>query len=78
MFNINLPVIQTENHLEITLCGKGSCKCPSVDIDTQSDHVVIGGEEEGYTTFTKEQFSLLMDEIKDGTFDKYLDNGMRL
>ena len=58
MFNINLPVIQTENHLEITLCGKGSCKCPSLDIDTQSDHVVIGGEEEGYTTFTKEQFSL--------------------
>ena len=72
MFNTNLPTIESENHLEITLCGKGSCRCPAVDIDVNSDHVVLGGEEEGYTTFTKEQFSLLSDEIKAGTFDKYL------
>lgn len=72
MLNTNLLFIETDNHLEITLCGKGSCKCPSVDIDTDSEHVVLGSKEEGYTTFTKEQFSLLIDEIKAGTFDKYL------
>jgi len=72
MLNTHLPFIETNNHLEITLCGKGSCKCPSVDIDTESEHVVLGGKEEGYTTFTKEQFFLLMEEIKAGTFDKYL------
>jgi hypothetical protein len=72
MFNLNLTTIQTDNHLEITLCGKGSCKCPSIEMDVDSDHILIGGEEEGYTTFTKEQFSLLIDEIKHGTFDKYL------
>ena len=36
------------------------------------DDVVIGGKEEGYTTFTKEQFELFMNEVKGGTFDKYL------
>jgi hypothetical protein len=72
MFNINLPIIETDTHLEITLCGKGSCKCPSIEMDVDSDHIVIGGKEEGYTTFTKEQFSLMVDEIKEGTFDKYL------
>jgi len=72
MFNVNLPIIETNNHLEITLCGKGSCKCPSIEMDVESDNIVIGGKEEGYTTFTKEQFTLMADEIKAGTFDKYL------
>jgi len=74
MINKNLPVNhKTENHMEITMCGKGSCKCPSIDIDLNRDEVVIGGKEEGYTTFTKEQFHLFMNEVKGGTFDKYLD-----
>jgi hypothetical protein len=72
MFNLNLPTTETKNHLEITLCGKGSCKCPTIDMNLENDHVVMGGAEEGYTTFTKEQFNLLSDEIKAGTFDKYL------
>ncbi len=38
MFNVNLPIIETNNHLEITLCGKGSCKCPSIEMDVESDH----------------------------------------
>ena len=73
MINKNLLINhRTENHMEITMCGKGSCKCPSIDIDLNRDNVVIGGKEEGYTIFTKEQFTLFMDEVKGGTFDKYL------
>jgi|TARA_R110002167_G_scaffold229290_2_gene434618 hypothetical protein len=73
MINKNLPIKQiNNNHMEITMCGKGSCKCPSIDIDLDRDNVVIGGKEEGYTTFTKEQFELLMTEIKGGTFDRYI------
>ena len=73
MINKNLPIKQiNNNHIEITMCGKGSCKCPSIDIDVERDNVVIGGKEEGYTTFTKEQFELLMTEIKGGTFDRYI------
>tara|TARA_R110001599_G_scaffold218974_1_gene417265 strand:- start:260 stop:541 length:282 start_codon:yes stop_codon:yes gene_type:complete len=73
MINKNLPIShKNDNHMEITMCGKGSCKCPSINIDLDRDDVVIGGKEEGYTTFTKEQFELFMVEVKGGTFDKYL------
>jgi hypothetical protein len=67
-----LPMKETENTLEITLCGKGSCKCPAVDIDMNREDVIIGGEEEGFTTFTKEQFELLVNEVKNGRFDKFI------
>ena len=72
MINTNLPNSYSSTGLEITFCGKGSCKYPAIDIDEDRDNVVIGGKEEGYTTFTKEQFKLFMDEVKGGTFDKYL------
>jgi hypothetical protein len=67
-----LPMVETDNSLEITLCGKGSCKCPAVDIRTDRDDVIIGGKEEGFTTFTKEQFQLLVNEVKNGRFDKFV------
>jgi hypothetical protein len=67
-----LPMKETKNTLEITLCGKGSCKCPAVDIDINREDVIIGGEEEGFTTFTKEQFELLVNEVKNGRFDKFI------
>ena len=41
---------------QMTFCA--SCKsCPAIDISKESDKVVVGGEDEGYTEFTKEQFS---------------------
>lgn len=72
MINKNLPIDERKTGMELTMCGKGSCKCPSVDIDTTRDEVVLGGTEEGFSTWTKEQFVLLVTEIKGGTFDKYL------
>ena len=64
-------VVVSDNRAEITFCA--SCKtCPAIDISTDSDKVVVGGEDEGYTEFTKEQFALFMDVVKSGTFDKYL------
>jgi|TARA_R100001015_G_C4623676_1_gene181554 hypothetical protein len=64
-------VTVTDNRAEMTFCA--NCKsCPSIDISADSDKVVVGGEEEGYTEFTKEQFALFMDVVKTGTFDKYL------
>jgi len=71
--NLNLPLIETATGFNLTLCGKGSCKCPAVDIDENRDEIIIGGDEEGYTRFTKEQFKLLREEMKAGRFDKYLD-----
>ena len=58
----------TETRAQMTFCS--SCKtCPSIDISTESDKVVIGGDDEGYTEFTKDQFELFMNQIKKGTFD---------
>ena len=63
--------IQTENNLHITFCK--TCKtCPAVDISKDKDIVVIGGDEEGYTKFTKEQFELFVQEVKKGVFDEYI------
>ena len=62
---------QTQNNLQITFCK--TCKtCPTIDISKDNDIVVIGGEEEGYTEFTKEQFELFVQETKKGVFDEYL------
>ena len=56
---------------QMTFCA--SCKsCPAIDISTGSNKVIVGGEDEGYTEFTKDQFELFMNQIKKGTFDKYL------
>ena len=57
---------------QMTFCA--SCKsCPAIDISTDSDKVVVGGEEEGYTEFTKEQFALFVKTVKEGAFDRFLD-----
>ena len=62
---------QTENRIEITFCKPGSC-CPSITVDKNNDNIVIGGEKEGFTNFTKEQFKMFLEEAKQGTFDAYL------
>lgn len=72
ILNNELPHKLTEGRLEITFCGKGKCKCPAIDMDLNRDKVIIGGKEEGYTEFTKEEFKLFVDEVKAGTFDKYM------
>ena len=71
MKNPELKNVVSESRIEITFCKPGSC-CPSITVDKNSDNVVIGGKEEGYTTFTKEQFQMFIGEIKHGTFDSYL------
>ena len=72
LLNDKLPHDITKEHVLITFCGTGKCKCPSIDMDLNRDKIIIGGEKEGYTEFTKEEFTLFVDEIKAGTFDKYI------
>ena len=72
VLNKDLPHNCTSEKIEITFCGKGKCKCPSIDMDLNRDKIIIGGKEEGYTEFTKEEFKLFVDEVKAGTFDKYI------
>ena len=72
MLNKNLPRNESKGSLQITFCGSGKCKCPSIDINKDNDTVIIGGKEEGFTHFTKEQFDMFIQEVKHGTFDNYL------
>jgi len=69
---MKLPIKQTKTTLDVTFCGNGKCKCPSVSIDKNIDTVVIGGKEEGFTNFTKEQFKLMVEQVKEGLFDQYI------
>ena len=61
----------SEVRAQMTFCA--NCKsCPAIDISAESDKVVVGGDDEGYTEFTKEQFKLFAEVVKSGAFDKYL------
>ena len=44
-----------------------------INIDIETDKIIIGGEEEGYTEFTKEEFKLFCDEVINGTFKKFIE-----
>ena len=67
--NKHLPHNITNDRIDITFCGKGKCKCPAISIDINNNKVIIGGDDEGYTEFTKEEFKLFVAEVKNGTFD---------
>tara|TARA_Y100000592_G_scaffold67814_1_gene105398 strand:+ start:2334 stop:2636 length:303 start_codon:yes stop_codon:yes gene_type:complete len=70
-FNGLKNVEVSEGRAQMTFCA--NCKsCPAIDISAESDTVVVGGDEEGYTSFTKEQFKLFADVVKSGAFDKYM------
>ena len=60
----------TAQRSQMTFCA--SCKtCPAIDISTESDTVVVGGKDEGYTQFTKDQFELFVKTVKEGAFDRF-------
>jgi hypothetical protein len=64
-------VMVTDQRAQMTFCA--SCKsCPAIDISKDSDKVVVGGDDEGYTEFTKDQFALFVKTVKEGMYDKYL------
>ena len=67
-------VMVTDQRTQMTFCA--SCKsCPAIDISKDSDKVIVGGDDEGYTEFTKDQFALFVKTVKEGMYDKYLPNG---
>ena len=57
--------------VQMTFCA--TCrKCPSINIHEDVENVILGGKEEGYSVWKKEQFAQFAEEIKKGTFDKFL------
>ena len=71
MFKGLKNVVVTDKRTQMTFCA--SCKsCPAIDISTESDKVIVGGDDEGYTEFTKDQFALFVKTVKDGAYDKFI------
>lgn len=50
----------------IEFCRRGKC-CPTVTI--HGEKIFIGGAEEGFTIFNKNQFLDFISAVKDGRFD---------
>jgi hypothetical protein len=63
--------IDSSRGVNVTMCR--TCKtCPSINIHKDLDKVILGGEDEGFSVWTKEQFEIMIEEIKKGTFDGYI------
>ena len=62
---------ENERGIDITFC-KTCSTCPSVVLTKDHDVVILGGEEEGWSEWTKEQFKEMVETSKEGLYDKYL------
>ena len=61
----------SQEGMQMTFCA--SCKkCPSINIHKEVENVILGGKEEGYSVWKKDQFAEFVKEIKKGTFDEYI------
>ncbi len=61
---------KNERGLNVTFCA--TCdKCPSVVITKDFDTVILGGQEEGFSEWTKEQFKEMVETAKEGLYDEY-------
>ena len=64
--------VESQKGVQMTLCK--TCKtCPSVSIHEDLENVILGGKEEGFTIWKKGHFKDLIDEIKAGKFDRFVE-----
>jgi hypothetical protein len=64
--------VDSSRGLNMVMCGAKGCKCPAVNIHKDLDVVILGGKEEGYSSWSKEQFAIMAKAIKEGKFDEYI------
>ncbi|MAG52432.1 MAG: hypothetical protein CMH62_00545 [Nanoarchaeota archaeon] len=63
--------LDSSRGINIVFCK--TCKtCPAINIHKDVDNVVLGGEDEGFSIWTKDQFKEMVEEIKKGKFDEYI------
>ncbi len=58
---------------KLVLCRKKRGCCPAIYPKDKDGNIKIGGKEEGFTTFTSDQFLLLLEQAKAGSLDKYVE-----
>ncbi len=63
--------VDAQKGIQRTFCK--TCKtCPSISIHKELDKVILGGKDEGFTTWEKGHFKDMVEDIKAGMFDKYI------
>ena len=73
-FDTHFDGMSEAKGMKRTFCK--TCKtCPSVSIHENLDKVILGGKEEGYTVWEKGHFKDMVEDIKSGMFDKFIDDG---
>lgn len=56
----------------MVLCKKKRGCCPSIYPLDANGNIKIGGNAEGFTVFTKEQFEIMVEQAKSGGLDQFL------
>lgn len=53
--------------VQVTFCKRAKC-CPTVEVN-EDGNFLIGGQEEGFTKFSKTNFEDFVSAAKEGKFD---------
>lgn len=56
----------------LLLCKKKRGCCPSIYPPDNDGNIRIGGETEGFTVFTREQFEMMVEQAKAGLLDQFI------
>ena len=73
-FDMHFDGMPEEKGMQRTFCK--TCKtCPSISIHENLDKVILGGREEGFTVWEKGHFKDMVEDIKAGMFDKFINDG---
>ena len=66
--------VDVKKGIQRTFCK--TCKtCPSISIHENLENVILGGKEEGYTVWKKGHFKDMVEDIKAGLFDRFIEDG---
>jgi len=73
-FDTHFDGMSEEKGMQRTFCK--TCKtCPSISIHEDLEKVILGGKDEGFTVWEKGHFKDMVEDIKAGMFDKFIDDG---
>lgn len=57
--------------VNIQFCGSKGCRCPEIQ-EQKDGSILVGGKEEGFSTWTKEHLKDFVDAAKRGDFDELI------
>lgn len=64
--------------MRIQFCGSKGCRCPEIQV-LPDNNILLGGDKEGYSTWSKLEFADFVEAAKAGKFDALItpENGIQ-